>query len=239
MVTGRSLVKVLDFGLAVRTLSDATETSTDPGGRVAGTASYMSPEQAQGKPVDSRSDVFSFGCVFYEMLTGRRAFQEDSGLPRCLPSCTTNRPLAACGAAGPVLRLVSKCLRSIRRPLQPWRRRQRCSRRDQGLRVARRRAVRVSSRRPAARFAADADRGCACALARWSYSWARFWPAARTLRRQRRVADYPAEAGSPVPRHIADGSCCVSHPTGRGRQPRYWLQQIGARDPLRSPRIRG
>jgi serine/threonine protein kinase len=64
--------KLLDFGLAkLATDADATRT-TD--GAVIGTAAYMSPEQARGKPVDARSDIFSFGAVLYEMVSGRRAF---------------------------------------------------------------------------------------------------------------------------------------------------------------------
>jgi len=65
--------KLLDFGLAksIGTESDVTTTGT---GAVVGTVAYMSPEQAQGQPLDARSDIFSFGVVLYEMLSGTRAF---------------------------------------------------------------------------------------------------------------------------------------------------------------------
>ena len=82
-VTPDGTVKVLDFGLA-KALTDKSGTNT-PGNAdptltaadapiVLGTAAYMSPEQAQGTAVDKRSDIWAFGCVLYEMLTGRRAF---------------------------------------------------------------------------------------------------------------------------------------------------------------------
>jgi Tol biopolymer transport system component len=84
VVTPDGRVKILDFGLARHSalLAAADQTSsptlgqpTDPG-TVMGTAGYMSPEQVRGDPADHRSDVFSLGCVIFEMLTGRRAFQE-------------------------------------------------------------------------------------------------------------------------------------------------------------------
>ncbi len=79
-------VKVLDFGLAKRVGGGLVDThaptaSAEPVsavGSVAGTVAYMSPEQAEGKPLDARSDIFSFGIVLYEMLTGRRPFAGDS-----------------------------------------------------------------------------------------------------------------------------------------------------------------
>ena len=86
MVSSTGQVKVLDFGLAKLTESttvtgdDSTQTQhleTDDG-VVVGTAAYMSPEQAQGLKVDTRSDIFSFGALLYEMVTGRRAFIGDT-----------------------------------------------------------------------------------------------------------------------------------------------------------------
>ncbi|WP_051670819.1 serine/threonine-protein kinase [Bryobacter aggregatus] len=81
IVSDRGFVKILDFGLAKlaeSTPSDDPDATTDAPltveGSILGTLSYMSPEQAQGKKVDARSDVFSFGAVLYEMTTGQRAF---------------------------------------------------------------------------------------------------------------------------------------------------------------------
>jgi Tol biopolymer transport system component len=75
-------VKVLDFGLAKLMEADASLRRNDVGlsepGRIAGTAAYMSPEQATGGQVDARSDIFTFGAVLYEMTTGARAFPGDS-----------------------------------------------------------------------------------------------------------------------------------------------------------------
>jgi serine/threonine-protein kinase len=74
LLTRERSIKLLDFGLA-KLMGDGPEATTATvEGSVLGTAAYMSPEQAQGKPLDERSDVFSFGAVLYEMLSGKRAF---------------------------------------------------------------------------------------------------------------------------------------------------------------------
>jgi len=71
-LTPEGRVKVLDFGLAKTSVSEGADieiTSTEPG-HIIGTPAYMSPEQARGKPTDHRTDIWSFGCLLYEMLTG-------------------------------------------------------------------------------------------------------------------------------------------------------------------------
>ena len=76
-------VKLLDFGLAKLRSSGGPSDDTlsmTQAGTVVGTVAYMSPEQAQAKPLDARSDIFSFGLVLYEMLSGQRAFSADTGI---------------------------------------------------------------------------------------------------------------------------------------------------------------
>ncbi|OZG66656.1 serine/threonine protein kinase [Bifidobacterium hapali] len=78
MISDQGVVKVMDFGIA-RALDDSAATMTQSQG-VVGTAQYLSPEQARGETVDMRSDLYSAGCVLYEMLTGRPPFTGDSAV---------------------------------------------------------------------------------------------------------------------------------------------------------------
>jgi hypothetical protein len=86
-VTGEGRVKILDFGLATapgerpgqdEPVDTETRTRVTEPGTVLGTVDYMSPEQVRGEPTDNRSDLFSFGLVLYEMITGSRAFHRDT-----------------------------------------------------------------------------------------------------------------------------------------------------------------
>ncbi len=79
-LTSEGRIKVLDFGLAKSSAGDGTDieiTSTEPG-HIIGTPAYMSPEQARGKPTDKRSDIWSFGCIMYQMLTGQLPFEGET-----------------------------------------------------------------------------------------------------------------------------------------------------------------
>jgi serine/threonine protein kinase len=117
-------VRVLDFGLAKlsEAIPESDETRTAVAGEaphteegtILGTASYMSPEQAEGRRVDARSDIFSFGSVFYEMVTGRRPFEGDSNMstlaailkeePKAVREITEDVP-------GEVERIIRHCMR--------------------------------------------------------------------------------------------------------------------------------
>ena len=114
-VTAGGTVKILDFGLAKALAPEVGEHHANPStishlgteaGIVLGTPAYMSPEQASGRPVDRRTDVWAFGCLFYEILTGTRAFSGE----------TTTDTLAAVMRSEPDW---SRLPRAIRRRFQP------------------------------------------------------------------------------------------------------------------------
>jgi serine/threonine protein kinase len=121
MVTPDGSVKLLDFGVAklVETASDDAETTLQSSpltqeGTIVGTIAYMSPEQAEGKPIDARSDIFSFGAILYEMITGRRPFSGETKVatltailheePKPITEIVTTAPRE-------IERLIYRCLR--------------------------------------------------------------------------------------------------------------------------------
>jgi serine/threonine protein kinase len=124
MITTSGLVKVLDFGLAKivdngsvaqfeNTVALAGPALTVEGS-ILGTLGYMSPEQVQGKKVDTRSDIFSFGAVLYEMITGRRAFEGDSPIATMTAILRDEvAPIATLvtGVPAQLEQIVTRCLR--------------------------------------------------------------------------------------------------------------------------------
>jgi len=107
MLTSRGSAKLLDFGLA-KLVDEAIDVTRTMDGAVVGTAAYMSPEQADGQPLDVRSDVFSFGCVLYELLSGTRAFSGATAV-QVLNAVLRNSPPPLEGL--PALdRIVRRCL---------------------------------------------------------------------------------------------------------------------------------
>jgi serine/threonine protein kinase len=130
MISEKGLVKLLDFGLGKLTEEPAAKTAeaaatqtlgmpvphTDSG-IVMGTVSYMSPEQAQGLPVDARSDIYTFGAVLYEMITGQRVFQGANRMST-MTSLLRDEPVGISHLAESVPleldRAVRRCLRKDR-----------------------------------------------------------------------------------------------------------------------------
>ena len=118
MVTNEGRVKVLDFGLAkdvgAETTNDATLTATGrtQPGTIMGTLAYMSPEQLSGRPLDNRSDIFSYGVMMHEMAAGRRPFEGSSSaelissILRDTPSVTDARP----DLPSDLVRVIRRCL---------------------------------------------------------------------------------------------------------------------------------
>jgi Tol biopolymer transport system component len=120
MVDDHGLVKVLDFGLAKLVYRGAAEDEATAStfakteeGTILGTPAYLSPEQAEGKPIDARSDTFSLGVVFYQMATGLRPFRGDSAVS-IISSILKDSPVAPVGI-NPALpldldRIIRRCL---------------------------------------------------------------------------------------------------------------------------------
>ena len=106
LVTPEGLAKLLDFGLA-KNVADSEETVTIEG-TVLGTAAYMAPEQAEGKPLDARSDVFSLGAVLYELLSGRRAFHSENSISTM--AAILHKEPAPLEAPAALQALVKKCM---------------------------------------------------------------------------------------------------------------------------------
>jgi serine/threonine protein kinase len=125
-ITPDGTVKVLDFGLAKAVVGDSSAagptstptilpTMTSAGtaiGMILGTAAYMSPEQARGKPVDKRADIWAFGVVLFEMLTGRRLFDGETVSDTLAAVLTRSIDLDALPASvpAPLRRLLARCL---------------------------------------------------------------------------------------------------------------------------------
>jgi serine/threonine protein kinase len=122
-ITPQSVVKVLDFGLAKAVSGDSGDAipfdqretvnfNTTEVGMILGTPAYMSPEQARGEPTDKRTDLWAFGCVLYQMLTGRSAFGRDSVIDTFAAIVNAEPDLAALPPDTPagVRLLLSRCL---------------------------------------------------------------------------------------------------------------------------------
>ena len=112
LMTSQSL-KLLDFGLAKQNTialseNDETEAALTIQGQISGTLQYMSPEQLQGKEADARSDIFSFGCVLYEMLSGAKSFS--GATPAGVIAAVLEREPAPLNTIPALDRVIRKCL---------------------------------------------------------------------------------------------------------------------------------
>ena len=109
LVTEKGSVKVLDFGLAKMARKEGMPASTQTAD-LSGTPGYMAPEQIEGKPADMRSDIFAFGCIIYELLSGHRAFPGET-IMAALTAAAATEPKPLDGVPERLDELIRRCLR--------------------------------------------------------------------------------------------------------------------------------
>jgi hypothetical protein len=219
----RQGIKLLDFGLAKQRgllqENDLTQALTEQG-HLVGTLNYMSPEQLQSKEADARSDIFSFGLVLHEMLTGKRAF-EGTSTASVIAAILEREPPSVGGVAPPALdRILARCL--VKDPEQRWQS-ARDLRATLDLAMAPQTAAPVSRTNPFAWIVAAAIAVATVAL----------WTLWREPVVEERALQFHVNLPAGAEFVLASGGSAIS-PDGRtlafvatsGRLPKLWIQAL-------------